>query len=118
MIGNITDIISIGESNVECQSEEDFLFLPIGIFVVGYFLTNSTPIGFAIHCFSNTEHDWLHTSIELTVDFFEIDDIETIGYIVTHVRYFEIEPLMIAEGIYIRTKNEIIFFFIYLNRFS
>ena len=114
MIGDVTNIVFIGKSNREGQCIEDFLLLPVGVFIVGDLVAYSPPKGFAVQCISNTKHHGLHSRIELTIDFLEIDDIETIGEIVTHVRDFEIEPLMITKGIDIRTKNEIVFFFGYL----
>lgn len=111
MIGNVTDVIVKGESKVKGECIIDLLLFSIGILVIGDLLSCSTPKGSPVECISNTEHHRLHAGIELTIDFFEVDDVETVGSIVTHVRHFEVEPLMITKRIDIRSQDQIVFVF-------
>ena len=109
MIGDITNIVLIVESEVKRQGVIHFLLFSVIILVVGHSFAHSSPVRTAVQRFMNTEHHWLHSRIELTIDLFEIDDVEAVRDVRTHVRYFEVEPLMVTKCINIRSKDEIVF---------
>ena len=56
------------------------------------------------------------TEVELTVDFFTVDDIKSIWNAGFHVAHFKIEPLMMMIGIDVGIQYQIILVFTYLKR--
>ena len=111
MVGDVANIIVKGESKMEGQCVVDLLLLAVDILVVRNLLAHSAPVRFTLHGMTNAEHHGLHAGSELTVHLLEIDDIEAVGHTAAHVGHFEVEPLMIAEGVDVRSKNQIVFVF-------
>lgn len=48
-----------------------------------------------------------HTKVELTVEFFTVDDVKPIRYICYHVADFKIEPLMMMINVDVRIENQV-----------
>ena len=57
------------------------------------------------------EHQRLHTIVELAVWLLAVDDIEAIGHPWLVVGDHEIEPLMMMQGVDVRTKKKVVFIF-------
>ena len=91
------------------QCVVDLLLLAVDILVVRNLLAHSAPVRFTLHGMANAEHHGLHAGSELTIHLLEIDDIEAVGHTAAHVGHFEVEPLMIAERVDVRSKNQIVF---------
>lgn len=49
------------------------------------------------------------TKVKLAVEFFTVDDVETVRYISHHVTDLKIEPLVVVVRIYVRIQNQVIF---------
>lgn len=48
------------------------------------------------------------TKVELAVEFFAVDDVESVWYVCYHVADFEIEPLVVVVRVHIGVKDQII----------
>ena len=111
MVGDVANIIVKGESKMKGQRVVELLLLAVDILVVGNLLAHASPVRFTLHGMANAEHHGLHAGSELTIHLLEIDDVEAVGDTAAHVGHFEVEPLMIAESVDVRSKNEIVFVF-------